>query len=334
MKLQIAFDYLMVFSFVMLVFVLLFSTIAKQRIEFSSEQSFAQLQVIAQVIASDIANAGQAGNGYTATFKLPSELSILAYNVSVTKYGAVIVSTDVFGQTVKAVASSGQYAVVSNSSYLQPPSNSYYKIPTYSGTGSITFQNAFGAVCIDYQCPSSSNQPSQIILSAQQTKVLKLNGLNSYAQGPPIPVKRSVSMWIKTSSSLQQNIFDAGSIGTQGQSFQISLTQNNGVGGSPPLNTPGVYVAFWADDVYIPNMDLANGAWHNIIVSWNGATQIYVLVDGKLPAGYVWNGVTWSSLSQQPFTLSSVPSPAEVPIFLGHHPTRPLYVTGDPVIPL
>ncbi|MHB1830656.1 MAG: LamG domain-containing protein, partial [Candidatus Micrarchaeaceae archaeon] len=185
MRLQIAFDYLMVFSFVMLVFVLLFSTIAKQRIEFSSEQSFAQLQIIAQVISTEIANAGQAGNGYSATFKLPSELSILAYNVSITKYGSVIVSTDVFGQTVKAVSSGGQYNVVSNSTYLQPPSNTYYNIPTYSGTGSITLQNAFGSVCVDYSCPSSVAQPTQISFSSQQTKALKLNGLNSYAIVPP-----------------------------------------------------------------------------------------------------------------------------------------------------
>lgn len=181
MRLQVAFDYLMVFTFVLLVFTIIFSSIAKQRVEFSSEQSFAQLQVIAQTIASEISNAGQGGNGFTAAISLPSELSIIQYTVSITKYGSVIVSSDQYGQEVQAVAFSGQYSIVSNPSYYaNPPHNTFYTIPTYNGTGTITFQNALGTICVDYSCPASSNQISQLTVTKQVTQAAYFNGQDGY----------------------------------------------------------------------------------------------------------------------------------------------------------
>lgn len=178
MKLQIALDYMMVFIFILVIFMIMFLSIAKQRATFANEQSFAQLQIIAQTIASDISIAGQAGNGYTASFLLPSELSYLKYNVSITKFGTVIVSTNPFGHVVQAIAFSGQYDLLSNSSYLAPPSNTYYAIPTYNGTGYLTVQNSQGTICIDYSCPSTSNQISQMTLSSQTTGAVQFYGLN------------------------------------------------------------------------------------------------------------------------------------------------------------
>ncbi len=179
MKLQVALDYLMVFTFVLLVFTILFSSIAKQRIEFSSEQSFAQLQVIAQTIASEISDAGMGGNGYFAAVQLPSELSIIEYNVTLTRYGSVIVSSNQYGQKVQAVAFGGQYNVESDPSYLVPPSNTFYLIPTYSGNGTITFQNSMGTICVDYSCPSSSNQIAQLTATAQVGQAVQLGGPQS-----------------------------------------------------------------------------------------------------------------------------------------------------------
>ncbi len=133
--------------------------------------------MVAQTISSEITAAGQAGNGYSATFLLPPGLSILKYNVSITKYGSVIVSTRQAGQLVQAVAFSGQQSLLSNSSYLVPPANTYYDIPTYNGLGSITIQNSQGTVCIDYSCPSTANQVSQMTLSSQTTGVVQFSGL-------------------------------------------------------------------------------------------------------------------------------------------------------------
>jgi len=147
--------------------------------------------------------------------------------------------------------------------------------------------------------------------------VAEFNGANAYIQSPAIANKKSVSVWIKTISTTQQLILDGGVCGTTDQAYQLALTQTGGVGGSPPQNTPGVYVTFWADDIYIPNMNLADGTWHNIVLSWNGGSQVYLMVDGKLPQGYLWNGNSWSSLSSQPFTMPSTPNPANQPILIG-----------------
>lgn len=184
MRLQIAFDYLMVFTFVLLVFTLIFSSIAKQRVEFSSQQSFTQMQVIAQTIASEISYAGQAGNGYSGVFTLPSELSILKYNVSITKYGSVVVSSSVFGQLVQAVAFGGRYNIVSNSIYLVPPSNTYYNVPTYGGSGLITFQNSFGTICVDFSCPTTSNTVVQLALTESVAGAFEAFGNGAYAAAP------------------------------------------------------------------------------------------------------------------------------------------------------
>ena len=70
-KLQIALDYLMVFTFVLFVFVLIFASVAKQRVLISNQQTFAQLQLVAQSIASELTAASQSGNGYSATIPLP-----------------------------------------------------------------------------------------------------------------------------------------------------------------------------------------------------------------------------------------------------------------------
>src|SRR5271154_5932013 len=90
MKLQIALDYLMVFTFVLFIFILIFGSIARQRALISNQQTFAQLQLVADSVASEMSAASQAGNGYTATILLPAQLSILQYSLSITRQGMVI----------------------------------------------------------------------------------------------------------------------------------------------------------------------------------------------------------------------------------------------------
>jgi len=199
MRLQIAFEYLIVFVFVLLIFTLLLISLAKQLTQFYSQQLFAQLQIAAQTVSTDIAIAGSAGSGYSGSIQLPSELSILQYNISVTKFGVVIASSSVSGQRVQAVASSGRYLVFSNSSYLDP-TNTYYIIPTYNGSGYLNLQNTLGIICIDYDCPVPTNQVAQVSLSSQSWHALLLNGQNDYAQAPAIqPLSQSVitmSGWV------------------------------------------------------------------------------------------------------------------------------------------
>ena len=143
------------------------------------------------------------------------------------------------------------------------------------------------------------------------------NGASSVVTGPAVASKQSVSIWIKTGSPTQQVFFDAGSCNAgQGGAYQLILTQAGGIPGNPPVEVPGLYISFWNDDVYIP-VNLADNRWHNVVVSWDGGTGIYVSIDGSLPEGYTGPAGSWSSLSPQPFTLFKTPHPAKTPILIG-----------------
>ena len=142
------------------------------------------------------------------------------------------------------------------------------------------------------------------------------DGSGSYVLAPAVAGIESVSLWLKTGDASQQVFLDGGTCGT-GSAYQLALTQAGGVGGSPAINTPGLYFSIGSSNVYIPNYDLANNGWHNIVASWDGGNTVYLGIDGNLPEGYVWDGTSWGSLSSQPFVLPSVPAPANNAILIG-----------------
>lgn len=210
MKLQIALDYLMVFVFVLFIFILVFVSIAKQRALLSEQQGYAQLQLVAQTVASELSSASQAGNGYNGTLLLPPQLSVVGYNLSITTRGMVIASSNIIGQNIQATAFSLVHNVVSNTLYLSN-NKLYYAIPAASSTGYLTLQNSFGTICVDYSCPLTSYQPSRITLFDQVAGTFQMNGYNNNAMlyyPPTTSPAESISFWMKetappTSSSLQ-----------------------------------------------------------------------------------------------------------------------------------
>lgn len=272
-KLQIALDYLMVFTFVLFVFVLIFASVAKQRVLISNQQTFAQLQLVAQSIASELTAASQSGNGYTATIPLPPQLSILEYNISITRQGMVIASSNTLGQNIQATAFALVQSVVSNSIYLSQ-SKLYYVIPTVESTGYITLQNSFGNICVDYQCASTSNQSSQLLLTEQTASAIYLNGYNNYAQ-TSLPVTsskvESISFWMKPNlvGKINQYIIDQGSAASPNNNW-LDLVGGQLVGGPSLLNNCGTTLAFKAN------------TWYFITYTVNSVLSIYVNADPNL----------------------------------------------------
>ncbi|MGC8547873.1 MAG: hypothetical protein ACP5MC_02650, partial [Candidatus Micrarchaeia archaeon] len=76
-KSQIALEYMIVFSFVMIIFAFLFGVVAVQRAQVMASQTFQQEQLLAQSIASQINQALQAGNGYAANVPVASAIGTL-----------------------------------------------------------------------------------------------------------------------------------------------------------------------------------------------------------------------------------------------------------------
>ena len=125
----------------------------------------------------------------------------------------------------------------------------------------------------------------------------------------------SVAVLFKTNSTSQQQFFDAGNSGSNYEAFQIGLTQNGGVGGGPPTNTPGVYFVNWANDIYIPGLNLGDGKNHLLILTLSGKT-VNVYIDNTQPQGYIGTG-SWSGLTSQPFTLPNTPNILAKPPLIG-----------------
>ncbi|MGC8710370.1 MAG: hypothetical protein ACP5RF_02050, partial [Candidatus Micrarchaeia archaeon] len=178
MKLQLSLEFLIVFSFVLLVFLFMFALISNQRSLGLSDQTFSQLQLQAQSIATSIDSAQQAGNGYIGSVPVSSLIGIIPYNVTVTKNGVVVLQALVGKQVVKAVAYSMAKNIVSNPQYALPGNANSYMLPI--SNGSISIQNSFGNICVDYPCASQGNTAASISLSSQDVHVAQFNGQNSY----------------------------------------------------------------------------------------------------------------------------------------------------------
>ncbi len=227
----------------------------------------------------------------------------------------------------------GNTGTPSNIIYTLMPSGNYLRdalMQNYTGT---TYPIPGIGSCTSITTCTSNTLPN-LYLSSNPLETGSIfqtgsfNGQSSYVQAPAISSKRSASLWFNTKSTVQQPLLDGGACSTAGDAYQIFLTGNGDIGDSPPTDTPGLYIAFWSDDVYLPGLNLGNGNWHNVVLSWNGATQVYVEVDGTYPSGYLWNGASWTSLESQPFTLPSTPTPTNNPFLIGESRCQ-LWSTGN-----
>ncbi len=285
-RLQIAFDYLMVFIFVFLAFTVVFYSVSKQRIQASNQQAFSELQVIAQEIASSITAATYAGNGYNATIRLPGSLSLLQYNLSITKSGEVMVATNTFGQVISAYSSATSYGIASNPMYLSQSGQSY-NIPTSQSSGTITLQNSFGTVCIDYSCPSSQALPAQLSAYESSTGAMMFGGATSRLYLYPwnsLSSVQTVSMWIDPAQGQGsgQIAYDEGGSGSDTNYIQYSsdkVTAGTSNGGSCTSHAT-----------------VAPGTWTSVVFTFDGS-NLYLYINGNVIAGCYASGLIGSQAS-------------------------------------
>jgi endoglucanase len=126
---------------------------------------------------------------------------------------------------------------------------------------------------------------------------------------------RTVELWFQTTAQAHQSLFDGGT-GSHGRGFVLALADRANEGGAPE-QTPGIYLQLWDSDVYIPGLQVTDGAWHYVAVTVDGK-EAAIVVDGQARPGYVWNGRTYGSLEHQPFTLPLAPRTAPQQVLLGN----------------
>jgi len=171
-KIQIALEYMIVFSFVLIIFAFLFALIATQRAEVISQQLFSQEQLLAQDIATQINNAVSGGNGYSAAIPISTEIGTTPIQVFITSTGTVLVNASIGKQIIQAVAYTQAKSISTNPLFAKGAN--IYQLPIANGT--IALQNSLGTICIDYQCPTTSNLASKISLSNEVVHAAQFNG--------------------------------------------------------------------------------------------------------------------------------------------------------------
>ena len=100
---QIALEFLIVYSFVLVIFILIFSIITMQRASMLAQEQYSLLESQSQNIASYIDQAAGAGNGYSATIPLISGVAEHPYNLSISSTGVIITSSSIGPQPVAGI---------------------------------------------------------------------------------------------------------------------------------------------------------------------------------------------------------------------------------------
>jgi hypothetical protein len=159
---QIALEFVVVYSFVLVVFLVFFGVITTERASTLSQQQYSALQLQAQNIASYINQGLYNGNGYSATIPLAGAIGLTQYNVTVSSTGVVIVSMKIGSQVLTAYAHSNAKNLVINGTPLSSSANGIdlYLIPAY--TGYIKVSNRNGVIYLNQNPPSTQAQPSYI----------------------------------------------------------------------------------------------------------------------------------------------------------------------------
>ncbi len=165
---QIALEFLIIYSFVLIVFILIFSVITLQRAATLSQQQYSLLQLQSQNIASYIDQAVQAGTGYIATVPLVSGVARNSYSLNISSTGVIIARTTTGRQSIVAYGFSHAKSLVINGTINRTASAngiSIYSIPSY--TGFIRISNLRGTIYIDQSPPSISSLAEGAIVTPQ-----------------------------------------------------------------------------------------------------------------------------------------------------------------------
>ncbi len=278
LKLQIAFEFLVVYSFVLIVFLVLFVAIAGQRAAVLNQQEYTTLQLVAQNVASYINQAAAAGSGYNVSVPMAGSIGAVPFNLTISTTGIVIASERVGSQVISAYAYSGARSLVINGAETQTSTNAIqlYVIPEAGGLLRLT--NSRGTVYVDMTPPSIANQTNYInvaqVASVKAARLFEGGTVNSFVYLPSARVDLepavTMSMWIDplginqgTSQALYEEGLASGcstfGLGTSGTG-DVEVNVWN-------VNTGGFWM-FWTSPT-----QLASGSWQFLTFTLaNGGT--------------------------------------------------------------
>ena len=181
---QIALEFLVIYSFVMIVFIILFALVINQRASTLTQQQYAYLQLVAQDAAGYLNQAAAAGSGYSATLQLPSAIGATPYNLSLSSSGVVLASMKIGDEVLTTQAfSTVRNLVVGGSPSSGSGSTALYQIPVSSGR--IYLSNSGGTVYVDSSGTSATTADRITAEQLSSVTVGSFSGPSTQSEFPP-----------------------------------------------------------------------------------------------------------------------------------------------------
>jgi hypothetical protein len=271
---QIALEFIIVYSIVLVIFVLVFTVISGQRATILNAQQGSIARIEAQEIAGYIDHAISAGSGYSTTLTLAQAPGAIPYNIYVSTSGVVIINSSSGGQPVSAYAfSDGRNMSINGSLQYTGNGIGLYLIPAYTGT--IKVSNIAGTVYIDRGSISNAGLlGSSILSSVQEGYGPVLSGGNGYFKTgtSKFPVgANSVSgfAWVYiTAAGTTRVILD---YGVRANAEETDLYFQGASGD----------LSFYNGATGYPVLPVSVNAWHFVGFTYGGGTSMTLYVDGS-----------------------------------------------------
>ena len=173
---QLTLEFVIVYSYILLIFLVVFAAIATQRAAILANQEGTTIEFIAQDIAMYINEAIAAGSGYSAVIPILGTISTQPYNITISSTGIIIVTTKVGAQSLKSYAYSNARDLVVNSTTLPSNQKAVTLYQLNLSNGSIKLSNINGFIYIDQNPQNVSALPLRMINpNAKRTEVAYLN---------------------------------------------------------------------------------------------------------------------------------------------------------------
>ncbi|MDE1868428.1 MAG: laminin G domain-containing protein [Candidatus Micrarchaeota archaeon] len=281
---QIALEFLVVYSFVLVIFLLMFGIVASQRAASLSQQEYASLQLQTQNIANYIDQALSSGSGYSVTIPITGNIGSVPYNLSVSTTGVVIVKMKIGTQILSSYAFSNSRNLIINGTLQQTGNGiSIYLVPTYKG--SLELSNINGVIYVGQNPPSVASLPKTLsVTPIANVKVAGFNAQQAYIQLPNSAAvlgtaDRSVSFWIDTPGTIPNTGPAPFSWGTE--------AAGNWFGVAFPNGQHTLDVADWGVADHISATTLQAGRWYNVVITLSSSgTVLGLYINGVSDANF------------------------------------------------
>ncbi|MEM0149997.1 MAG: LamG-like jellyroll fold domain-containing protein, partial [Candidatus Micrarchaeaceae archaeon] len=271
-KAQIALEFLIVYSFVLVVFVILFALVASQRSITLSQQEYSQLQLQVQNIATYIDQAASSGNGYYASIPVVGSIGDIPYNVSISSSGVVIGQMKVGTQALSAYGFSSARNLVVNGTPLAGESG-IYQIPIYKGYMTLANSNSYIYVDQKPQSPLSLFGSMNVNVPVN-AKAGSFNGTN-YAYG-------SLTSYFGGNNPLTAVAWAYITPSADGPIFGVTSSPPGGGWNMPFLSEEGLVVFGWIYGVSGSPISygVPHPGWYMLAITYNpsgsGTETFYV----------------------------------------------------------